>query len=322
MMTISLHCRDAIPSIPVIHSVTIANSPTRNHEDNIITINTGINGTEQYNMRVITISMMKGGVGKTTITREIAAYLAMRGRRVLLIPCDFQGCLSDDVGAKSSSATLLDILKQPDLDTWVKAVAETSVVIDGEGLIEIVPHGEDMIEIEPYLESVLNDGGDPWRILGRALGEIADMYDDVLLDTSPNNGRLTDIALTAASQVYATGDDPSGIIYVVEPGQKYNADIARTNDQRRTLALGDIVVDALGIVINRYYRKRSKTLERNYQEISARPDVLGVIPDRVAAMSQARDDTFIPAVLAEPDSKITDGIKQVVVKVTPTLQKK
>lgn len=46
---------------------------------------------------VLCVVNFKGGVGKTTICANIAAHFAEKGKRVLLIDCDYQGSLSDTV---------------------------------------------------------------------------------------------------------------------------------------------------------------------------------------------------------------------------------
>lgn len=43
---------------------------------------------------IITVAAMKGGVGKTTLTANLAAYLDRQNKRVLLIDLDYQGSLS------------------------------------------------------------------------------------------------------------------------------------------------------------------------------------------------------------------------------------
>ena len=51
----------------------------------------------QKGLRVITLANLKGGVGKTTLSANLAAYFAECGRRVLLIDFDYQGSLSATV---------------------------------------------------------------------------------------------------------------------------------------------------------------------------------------------------------------------------------
>jgi chromosome partitioning protein len=46
---------------------------------------------------IISVLNFKGGVGKTTICANLAAHFANRGKRVLMIDCDYQGSLSDTV---------------------------------------------------------------------------------------------------------------------------------------------------------------------------------------------------------------------------------
>ena len=70
---------------------------------------------------IVTVAAMKGGVGKTTLTANLAAVLDAKGKRVLLIDLDYQGSLSHTVTAAANMA--------------VKASAVDSL-IDGSGTSE------------------------------------------------------------------------------------------------------------------------------------------------------------------------------------------
>jgi len=56
---------------------------------------------QQFGLPVIAIGNLKGGVGKTTIAANLAAYLATRGRRVLALDLDWQGSLANIFNAMS-----------------------------------------------------------------------------------------------------------------------------------------------------------------------------------------------------------------------------
>jgi cellulose biosynthesis protein BcsQ len=68
-----------------------------------------ISPPQDYRLRIessipiITLANLKGGVGKSTITANVAAMLALRGERVLVIDLDFQGSLSSMVLGEDSA---------------------------------------------------------------------------------------------------------------------------------------------------------------------------------------------------------------------------
>jgi chromosome partitioning protein len=66
-------------------------------------------------MKVIAVANQKGGVGKTTITRELSACCALRGYNVLAIDCDSQGSLTKSwLDLEPEWLTLSHVLIEPE----------------------------------------------------------------------------------------------------------------------------------------------------------------------------------------------------------------
>lgn len=140
--------------------------------------------------RIIALANQKGGVSKTTSAINLGAALAEMNRRVLLVDLDPQASLTAALGINPADlpASIHDVLvhKKPLPDTIITAAS-----------LRIAPATIDLAAAEIHL---LNEVGRE-QVLAEALADVAETFDDILIDCPPSLGQLTINALTAANQV-------------------------------------------------------------------------------------------------------------------------
>lgn len=143
--------------------------------------------------RVIAMVNQKGGVGKTTSTVNLGAALAEYGRRVLLIDFDPQGALSVALGvpAHEMDRTVYNLLMDDDCS------ADDVIVSTRVPNLDLIPSNIDLSAAEVALVNEVARE----HALARALTEVVDRYDFILIDCQPSLGLLTINALTAAHSV-------------------------------------------------------------------------------------------------------------------------
>lgn len=150
------------------------------------------NNSNTNAVHVMAVVNQKGGVGKTTTTINLAAGLALRGKKVLLIDIDPQGNASTGlgVGRDGRDHSIYDILV--DGEGLDDAVQKTQVP----GLL-LVPSHIDLAAAE--LEIGQAEGRT--TRLRRALSAAQGSWDYVLIDCPPSLNILTVNALAAADSV-------------------------------------------------------------------------------------------------------------------------
>lgn len=142
--------------------------------------------------RVVAIANQKGGVGKTTSSINLAAGLALRGHRVLVI----------DIDPQSNATTGLGI------DHREVGPSTYDLLLDGAALDDVVVQtAVERLDCAPATvdlagaEVELVETADRARRLAGALNGAAERYDIVFLDCPPSLGLLTVNGLAAAEDL-------------------------------------------------------------------------------------------------------------------------
>lgn len=149
--------------------------------------------------RVVAIANQKGGVGKTTSAVNLAAALAMRGARVLLIDLDPQGNASTALGVDHSVGvpSVYDVL------IGGKALADVVNAVPEISGLYAAPATIDLAGAEIELVSLVARETRLHRALTAYLHDAstAPAYDYVFIDCPPSLGLLTLNALVAAREI-------------------------------------------------------------------------------------------------------------------------
>ncbi len=159
-------------------------------------------------LHVVSVVNFKGGSGKTTTAAHLAQHLALKGHRVLAIDLDPQASLTALHGIQPELDDVPSLYETLRYDDERKPISEVIRPTNFPNL-DIVPASLELQEYE-YDTPVALTSSDPhegrtfFTRISKALSEVDDRYDVVVIDCPPQLGYLTLTALTASSSVIVT----------------------------------------------------------------------------------------------------------------------
>ena len=150
-------------------------------------------GADEH-LQVLAVANFKGGSGKTTTSAHLAQYLALHGYKVLAIDLDPQASLSALFGVMpeidvKANETLYAAIRYDDERRPMADIIRPTY-FDG---LDLVPGNLELMEFEHATPMALRKHATHdmfYTRIARALDEVADRYDVVVIDCPPHMGFL------------------------------------------------------------------------------------------------------------------------------------
>lgn len=238
-------------------------------------------------MQIMTFTGSKGGVGKTTIIFNYAAWLAKNNYKVLLIDGDFQANLSSSYNLITNEHTLLDVFI--DGDPEIRNATKNIDLLPASPNLDRV---EGLIQTKMYREYLLMQ----WM---NANAEKIQSYGFVLIDTHPEFGLLTK-NMIAVSDIVIVPLEPSeyGFQQLKTQFDLRMADYRKDSVDPRT---GVSDIDAKVYFLGNKIQHNTTESREFRQALDNMPDVIAQINAReIMRKSTAQKQ----AVVDMPDSEI------------------
>ena len=176
--------------------------------------------------KIITIVNQKGGVAKTTTTKNLGYGLVKKGLRVLLIDLDSQYNLGTGLGLDIDGSTKT-------IFSRFKGDASTKETIQHAHGLDIIPSNMVLKEFEHF--------NNPAKqvMLWKVLQEVGDEYDFILIDCPPSLADATINGITAADYCIVPVDPE---LYSVEGIAQINTIVSELSDIRKSPLRGLLFV--------------------------------------------------------------------------------
>ncbi len=202
-------------------------------------------------MHVLSVSSLKGGVGKTTVALGLASAALNKGINTLLIDLDPQSDATSGLGAVSQSGlSVAEVLQSPKIQNIKKAIV-ASPWHKGSKIDVMVGSPRSLL-----LDNPAPTIADVWK-LEEVLTLIEDDYDLVIIDTPPSINALTRTAWVASDRVLIVTEPSLYSVIAADRARKAINEISAKLTPRLQL---------LGVVVNRY-RPQSNEHEYRIKEL-------------------------------------------------------
>lgn len=199
-------------------------------------------------MHVLSVSSLKGGVGKTTVTLGLASAAFARGVSTLVVDLDPQADVSTGMDVPVAAVNVADVLASPKEKTVRAAITPSGWTRGRGGVVDVMVGSPAAINFDGPHPSVR----DIWK-LEEALAHVEAEYDLVLVDCAPSLNALTRTAWAASDRVSVVTEP--GLFSVAAADRALRA----IEEIRRGLSPR---LQPLGIIVN---RARMQSLEHQFR---------------------------------------------------------
>lgn len=187
-------------------------------------------------MHVLSVSSLKGGVGKTTVALGLASAALNKGLNTLVVDLDPQCDATSGLAASNNNnASVAEVLQSPKLATIQKAIVSSGW--HQASKMDVLVGSPRSLLLDNPAPSV----SDVWR-LEEVLAQLEDEYDLVIIDTPPSINALTRTAWVASDRVLIVSEPALYSVIAADRARRAINEISAKLSPRLRL---------LGIVVNR-----------------------------------------------------------------------